>query len=530
MTIVVLLLVTSSVNVANLLLARASARHREIGVRLSLGADRWRLIKQSLTESCVLGIMGGAVGLLLAPAVGAFLVRFLSTAVGPVELAYQLDTSVLAFVAATSCVVVLLFGLGPAIAATRLDPSSLFRGITIGRHQGSLRPRSLLVTAQVAIACVLLVGAMLFARSLQALTSLDAGFEPANVLILQARLASATPTGTERVRRYERIAQRLAGVPGVRSTALSSENLFSGNTWTESVRVPNFTPPAGDNAEAVLLVISPGFFTTMNTPLLRGRDFDARETDQSQGVAIVNQAMARYYFGATDVVGRTFRLATSDFADPLTVVGVVDDAKYKSLRESTPRIVYLSDQQVSGPMEGATNIAVRTIGDPEQMQDVLWKEARSADADLRQAGTVTQARLVNATIAQDVMLAQLSGIFGLTAALLTCLGLYGLTAYEVSRRTAEIGLRIALGAQPADIRRAVLRSVLVLIGTGLVVGLGVALGLGRLVESLLFGVRSTDLVTLLLATVLLLCVGAGAAYLPARRAMTLDPMVALRCE
>jgi predicted permease len=365
---------------------------------------------------------------------------------------------------------------------------------------------------------------------LQALTSLDAGFEPANVLILQARLASATPTGTERVRRYERIAQRLAGVPGVRSTALSSENLFSGNTWTESVRVPNFTPPAGDNAEAVLLVISPGFFTTMNTPLLRGRDFDARETDQSQGVAIVNQAMARYYFGATDVVGRTFRLATSDFADPLTVVGVVDDAKYKSLRESTPRIVYLSDQQVSGPMEGATNIAVRTIGDPEQMQDVLWKEARSADADLRQAGTVTQARLVNATIAQDVMLAQLSGIFGLTAALLTCLGLYGLTAYEVSRRTAEIGLRIALGAQPADIRRAVLRSVLVLIGTGLVVGLGVALGLGRLVESLLFGVRSTDLVTLLLATVLLLCVGAGAAYLPARRAMTLDPMVALRCE
>jgi predicted permease len=528
MTVSGLLLLMAAANIANLLLARASARRHEIGVRLSLGATRRRLIRQLLTESLVLGAAGGALGLLLAPEAEAFLVRFLSSAVGTIELAFHLDVRMLAFALATSIAVVLLFGLAPALAATRPDLSPLLQGgARSGRGETAARPGKLLAVVQVAISCVLLAGAALFARSFVTLARLDAGFQPENILLLQASTPAGGPKGAERAQLYEHVLERLARVPGVRSAALSSESLFSGNTWTEAVSTPGFAPRPGQDREAVLLVVSPGFFRTMGTAMVRGRDFDLRDDEAAPRVAIVNEAMARYYFGGTEAVGRTFRLDHRDFPQPLTVAGLVRDAKYKSLREAAPRIVYLPYRQL--PMN-TVSIAVRTAANPEKMADLLWKETQGESQHVRVGSATAQTRLVEGTIAQDRMLAQLSGFFGLTAAALVCLGLYGLTAYQVSRRTAEIGVRIALGAQRRDVVRLVLGGSLALVGGGIALGLGTAMVLGRLVESLLFGVRSTDPVTLLLAAVMLLGVGAAAAYWPARRAASLDPLASLKHE
>jgi predicted permease len=529
MAVVVLLLLIAAANVANLLLARASARQREMGVRLSLGASRSRLIRQLLTESLLLGGAGGALGLLAAPRAAAFLVRFLSSAVGTIQFSLGLDRRVLAFTFIASIAVVLLFGLAPAMAATRLDLSPTFRGgaSLSGARQRRTGPGRLLMIAQIAISCVLLAGAVLFGRSLETLTNLDAGFRPENVLLLHVNTAQGGTSGVERVRLYQSVLERLAKVPGVRSAAFSSESLFSGNTWTEAVSAPGFEPRPSEDREAVLLSISSGFFRTMGTPLVRGRDFDLRDNESAPRVAIVNEAMARYYFGGTDAVGRTFHVENRRFPQPLTVVGVVADAKYNSLRETAPRIVYLPCLQT--PLAEA-NIAVRTAANPEKMAYVLWQEARGESPQLRLGGVTTQAHLVDGTVAQDRMLAQLSGFIGLTAAILVCLGLYGLTAYEVSRRTGEIGLRIALGAQRGAVMRLILGRSMILVGSGVALGIVAALGLARLVQSLLFGVRSADPATLLLTAGMLLAVGLAASYWPARRATRLDPIASLRHE
>ncbi|MBV9676885.1 MAG: ABC transporter permease, partial [Acidobacteriaceae bacterium] len=452
-----LLLLLVALNIANLLLARASARQQEIGVRLSLGASRSRLLRQLLTESFVLGCAGSVLGLILAPAAAKFLVRFLSLSTGAMELPFAIDMRLLAFTIFVSVAVVLLFGLAPALATTRRDLTPLSSGFfQITSGLGLVRRGKFLVTAQVAISCVLLAGAVLFGRSLQTLASVDAGFNPENVLILHLGTAAEGPTGVARVRLYGRVLQRMAAVPGVRSVAMSSEPLFGGGTWTEAVNAPGFTPQRGVDRESIMLAVSPGFFQTMDTPLIRGRDFEWRDDEKAPKVAVVNEATARFYFGTADPLGRTFRLESNGFPAPLIVIGMVRNAKYRSLKETATRIIYLSALQTPGPF-GGTNIAVRTAGNPERMTHFLWSTARSESPYLRFEGSTTQVRLVNGTIAQDRMLAELSGFFGLFAAVLVCLGLYGLTSYQVSRRTAEIGLRIALGAQPGDVLRMVLK-------------------------------------------------------------------------
>ena len=262
--------------------------------------------------------------------------------------------------------------------------------------------------------------------------------------------------------------------------------------------------------EAVLLVVSPDFFRTMDTPVLRGRGFERRDDERSMLVAIVNEGAARYFFGAADPLDRALRIEARDFPEPLTVVGVVKDAKYRSLRDPAPRIVYLCYLQAPGAAGG--NFAVRTATDSERMADALWKQASVENTALRLGNTTTQARLVDATIAQDRLLAQLSAAFGIAAACLVCFGLYGLTAYDVSRRTKEIGLRMALGAQRNEVVRSMVRGAVLLVGVGIVVGLSASAALAQLIEGLLFAVHPTDWPTFAAAAVLLMTIGAAAAY------------------
>jgi predicted permease len=530
MTVVALLLLIATANVANLLLARASARQREIGVRLSLGASRSRLIRQLLTESALLALAGGALGLIAAPAAAAFLVRFLSSAVGRFDFTFGVDGQLLTFTVVAAFVAVLIFGLVPALAATRPDLSSLLKGRATadGAARIVARPGKLVVVAQVAISCVLLVIAMLFARSLGSLTHLDAGFRRENVLLFGVYTEGSGMTGAEHVRLYERLRQRFASLPGVRSAAVSSESLFGGGTWTEPVSTAGFNPAPGQDREAVLLVVSPEFFRTMDTPVLRGREFEARDDDRSTRVAIVNEATARYFFGDGDPVGRTLRVEANGFPDPLTVVGVVKDAKYRSLKDPAPRMVYLCYLQAPGAAGG--NFAIRTIADSEYSAHALWKQASAESSALRLGNSTTQARLVLATIAQDRMLAQLSSAFGIAAACLVCLGLYGLTAYDVSRRTKEIGIRMALGAQHGEVVQSVVRGAVLLVGIGTVLGLAASAAMVQLIEGLLFGVRPTGWQTFAATAALLVGIGAAAAYWPARRAARVDPMIALRVE
>jgi predicted permease len=526
--IVGLLLLITVANIANMLLARAQARQREVGIRLSLGASRGRLIRQLLTESAVLAFAGAALGVILAPHIVAFLIRFISSATGDLELPFGLDLHMLAFTGLMLIASVFLFGLAPALAATRFNLSPMFNGAGAGTTSGQ-RPMAglkALMVAQVAISCVLLVGTVLFARSLLMLTHVDLGFRQENVLLLHAEFEGPSQQQSQP---FAQILDRLIQVPGVISTALSSESLFSGNTWTEAVTAPGFSRGRGKDRVSVLLLVSPGFFRTLATPILQGRDFDPRDSGSSPRIAIVNEAMARYYFGLTDVVGRTFRIEHSDFPQELTIVGVVRNTKYKTIREETSRIVYLPYLQFPKTV-GEAYIAVRTTQNPMDMDDLLRREAKAGNPRIQFRGVTTQAQLVNGTIAQDRMLAELSGFFGFAAAALVCLGLYGITTYEAGRRTAEIGVRIALGARSGDVMRLVMGRSLILVAGGIAIGLGMAFLLTRPIESLLFVVRPADTVTVVAVVATLFVIAALAAYWPAHRASTLDPAKLLKSE
>ena len=525
MGVVMLLLLCAAVNVANLLLVRASKRRREIAIRLSIGAGRARLIRQLLTESFVLAALGGAIGLLIAPVAAQGLVQFLSSAVGTMKLSFAIDPRMLAFTVTVSCAVALLFGLAPALAATRPDRTPVFRDGLSSRADAphATRSGSLLVISQVAISCVLLSVAVLFSRSLYNLTQLDAGFERENVMILSVDIAEGGPKGAEEARLYGRVLDHLATVPGVRSAAASSETLFGGSRWTEAITAPGFNPVPGQNREAVMLVVSPNFFRTMGTRLLAGRDFDPRDNEAGQKVGIVNESMARYFLGNSNAVGQSFQVA--GFPQPLTVVGVVEDTRYQSLREAAPPIVYLPYMQ--GPI-GATNLTIATANDPEKMTEILWKEAQRQVPLLRFRGVTTQARLVDGTLGQDRMLAQLSAAFGFAGALLVSLGLFGLTAYEVSRRRAELGIRIALGAQRSNVVRLVVGRAVLHVGCGVGLGMAASVAMMRITERLVYGVRAMEPASLLAPALMLLAVGAAAAYWPARRAASVDPVAVLR--
>jgi predicted permease len=525
-----MVLLIACANLANLMLARASARERQITIRRALGATRWRMIRELLSESLLLAAGGAICGLFLAFAVSRLLVNFISTSDNQVFLDLGMDWRVLAFTTALAVLTTISFGLAPAIRATRAEPASLLqsgsRGSTVGKERFSLR--RFLVVSQGALSVVLLMGALLFVRSLRNLTTLNTGFQQTGILVAGVDF-ERLHIPDERDSEYKRdIVKRVQAIPGVEFAADARMVPFGGNSSND------FVLTEGSDAEKVvawLNYLGPGYFQTIGTPLLAGRDFDDRDTATSVKVAIVNEAFVRKVFeGTPNPLGKRFRKHEPPGKPrPLyEIVGVVKDSKYQDMHEEYLPFMYFpaTQEEKPGPYD---QILIRSslpltslIG---SLKETIGNVNPGIDLDFK----VMKTR-IHESLLQDQLMATLSGFFGFLAALLAAIGLYGVISYMVVQRTKEIGIRMAIGAERMDVLKLILREAGMLTIAGLVIGSGLALGSAQAAKSLLYGLKPRDPITLLAAVVLLSAVAAFASFLPAYRASKLDPLIALRYE
>ena len=528
MGIVAMVLLIACANTANLLLARAASRSAEIGVRLALGAGRARLVRQLLVESLVLALLGGVCGILIALAATRWLVAYMSAGRSPIVLALDPDMRMLAFTAAISVLTGILFGLAPALRATRLDLAPALRRVTRSVH-GGLRAGKLLCVVQVALSLVLLIGAGLFVRSLQRILNQDGGVARDRVLIVRVEPKGSDqrniPGTTARLDRiYRDLQARVNGIPGVVSSSLAQ---FTPTTLRGN-NVP-FGLPSGEEKRALVPMVYPRYFGTMGIDLLAGRDFnDGDLAPGSPLVAIVNETFARQSFNG-NAVGQRLRQR----ADAIEIVGVVRDSRYTNLRGDTPPVVYQTFLQTRTG-RGQMALYVRIAAEPGAVLPHVRAAVQEIDRDLPLFEVRTLAAEMDAVLMQERLIATLSTVFSALALLLASVGLYGLLAFSVVERTGEMGIRMALGATRVDVIWSVMREGLVLVAAGVAVGVPAAFAAGRIASSqiagLLFGVRATDPATIALAAVLLAAVAAAAAFIPARRASRVDPLVALRNE
>jgi predicted permease len=537
MAVVGLILLIACANVANLLLARATARKKEIAVRLALGASRFRLIRQLLTESMLLALIGGALGLLFALWGSDFLLALVGSGRNPVSLKLTLDLRVLGFTAVASLLAGVLFGLAPAWRATSVDLNPALKDGARGSGAGSrLGLSKMLVVVQVGLSLLLLIGAGLFARSLGKLKSLDAGLNRENVLLVSTNpMMIGYREGRQIADLYQRMLERIRAIPGVRSASLSPQALLSRSGTNTSVVVQGRAERPEDNADSPdhtgipwLCEVGPEYFETVGMTILRGRGLTAQDDENAPRVAVINETFARYYFGEENPIGRRFGPSLETSAR-LEIVGVVKDAKYVSLREPALRTYYVPYFQYSDRW-GATAFQIRTAADPTGVIAAVRQATREVDANLPLFKIKTLAKQVDESIAQERLIGAVSSFFGLLALLLAAVGLYGIMAYAVSQRTHEIGVRMALGAHRGAVLRMVLRQgmKLVLIGAGF--GLAASFAATRIIANQLFDVTPTDPVTFVAAPILLLIVALAACLAPARRATKVDPLIALRCE
>jgi predicted permease len=530
MCVVGLVLLIACANVANLLLAQGSARRREIAVRLALGAQRSRLIRQLLTESALLAATGAVGGLLAARWTSRLIVASLSDAQTHVMLATGLSGRVLLFSLGSTMLAVLVCGLAPAFVATRVDISQDVKMSAAGRRHGApARLGSLLVVGQVAMSVTALVAGGMLLHSLFNLETMDVGFDSDHILALDLNGNSPGQTPEQVKNFYERLLEKASTLPGVRAATLSSFAPVSGRMIGVNVRVEGYTAHAGEDMHVFLLGVRPGYFGTLGIELLRGRDFALRDSPSSPPVAIINHSLARHYFGDQDPVGG--RLEFVEGNHTMQIVGVVADSKYNDLREVATDFVYLpSLQRPPTPAAVRSTLSVRVAGTVASLRNALPALIRSLDGSVRVTRIATLRELIDDSLHADRLIAALCGTFSLLALTLTCVGLYGVLSVTVARKTSEIGIRMALGAERGHIFRLFVGRGMRLVIAGVLLGLGGALASTALLKSLLFGVGRGDPITLL-GIVLLLAIAAFAAcYLPARRATRVDPLVALRSE
>lgn len=519
MTVVSLVLLIACANVANLLLVRAEARRREIAVRLALGAGRVRLFRQFVTESLVLSAAGGLFGLVFA----VWSSRALAGVLTHDALDVSLDLRVLGFTLMVSAVTGLIFGALPALGAMRTELTAEFRG-EVSRGGTARRSNSsrFLVSVQVAIALLLLVAAGLFIRTLGNLRAIDPGFDGTDVLLatVDPGLSRYTPERLQSF--YSELLDRVLALPDVRSASLADAPLLrESHAYIDGVSVKG----SDEAAETSLRIVAPRFFETMDIPVRLGREFSPHDRVGSSRVAIINETFARRYFVGQSPVGRYVKVGDV----PMQIVGVTADSKYRGLRDAVPNTAYLPLGQGQTHAGTERTLYVRTWGDPADLAPQLREHVRALDQNLpAEIGLFSD--LVDENLVQERLLATLSGFFGALALLLTATGLYGVIAYGTQRRTREIGVRMALGAEQGSIYRMVLRDGLLMVALGVAAGVPVSFWLSRLVTRLLFGVSPGDPCTFVGAVALLMIVAAAAGYLPARRASRINPTVALRYD
>ncbi len=540
MTVVGLVLLIACANVANLLLARAASRQKEMAVRLAIGASRHRLIRQLMTESVLLAALGGVLGLVLAFWGADLLVALMSSGRNPLTLDVTPDPRVLSFTAAVSVLTGILFGISPALRSTRVDLTPALKESSGTLLAATHRKRGLrlglgktLVVTQVSLSLLLLVGAGLFVRTLSNLENVHLGFEQRNLLLFGI---NPTQGGYKRQRLadfYRELTRRLEALPGVRSVSMSRQRLIAGGSMILSVRISGYIPKPGQNSVANINDVGPKFFETMGIPLLLGRTIGEGDTEAAPKVAVVNEKFVREFLGNENPIGRRFGFGDKKTSGDIEIIGVVGDAKYDSLRKEVPPTVYVPCLQDLTRL-GAMQFEVRTVGDPMGMIPAVRHVAQDMDRNLPLYQVKSEVEQIDGSLFQERLFARLTSFFGLLALLLACVGIYGLMSFGVTQRTSEIGIRMALGAQRSDVLRMVMRETVVLATLGVSIGIPAALAATRLTSSLisglLFGLKATDPVSLTIAAIVMASVALLAGYIPARRATKVDPMVALRYE
>ncbi len=529
MGMVGLVLLIACANVANLLVARGLGRQKEIAIRLAMGASRSDIIRQLLTESMVLAILGALAGLFVSAWTSGLLIQTIPEQGGTNGLNASLDPRTVAFTFVLALITGIGFGLLPAIQSTRPNVYPTLKdsaGSVIGGF-GQIRSRQALVVAQVALSLLLLVGAGLFTRSLINLRKLDPGFQTSNMVTfsLDASRNGYTPARIHET--YQTIQDRLNTVPGVRSAALTDVALLSGDNNLNGIHIDGYQPKQDEDMNPHFLSISPGYFSTLGTPLLLGRDFTAADRLGSPKVAVVNESFVKHFFNGENALGRKFGYHHEGPGD-VEIVGVAKDTKYDSLRNDHPRIVYVPYLQ--DPAPSYISVDLRTAVAPESVMPSLRREIAKIDSNLAVWDLKTMEMQVSESLFAERLIAILCASFGALATILASVGLYGVTAFSVTRRTREIGIRMALGAGRGNVLGMVLKEVAWMCLAGIVVGIPLAIGLSRYLVSQLYGVAPTDLWTLIFAAMTMMLVSLLAGLLPARRAATVDPTIALRYE
>ncbi len=530
MVVVGLVLLIACANIANLMLARGNGRRHEISIRRALGASRARLARQFFTESLLLSFAGAAVGLVFAHWGSRLVVQQLSTWRTAVFLDLPLDWRVLGFTAAIAIATAVLFGTAPALRATTVEPNESLK--EQGRSMAGEGKRALgtpLVVAQVALSLVLIVAAGLFVRTFVTLATRDLGFNRERIMVVAIDAEQSKATREQRALLFDRVAEAVAAVPGVDRSAASAITPVSGMMWNNRFDFPEL-PNLSDRERIVNQnFVTPGWFATYGTAMIAGRDFTDRDKAGSPPVVIVNEAFLDKYMRGASPLGRTVTPTSrpKEPGVPMTIVGVVRNAVYRTVREPAPPIMYRPLAQ-AGDFPPFLSVSVTAkSGSPSLLTRSIVEAIGQVDRDLSLTFRPL-AEQVNGALAQERVVALLSGFFGLLALLLAAIGLYGVTSYAVSRRRTEIGIRMALGADPNGVVRLVLRRVTLLVLTGIAIGAGISLWAARFVTTLLYGLEPRDPVTLIGAAAVLAIIGALAGWLPARRAARIDPAEVLR--
>jgi predicted permease len=531
MAVVALVLLIACANVANVLLSRAAARQKEISMRLAVGASRGRLLRQLLTESLLLSLLGGGVGVLLSAWGVNLLIVMVAGGTSRLPLNVDPDAKVLGFTLAVSLLTGVVFGLAPAYRAARVEVVHSLKSGTWGTSTGARwnLPR-ILVVSQVALSLLVLVCAGLLVRTLHNLAKQDLGFRPEHVLEvgIGPRIAGFRQDQLNPL--YQALLARVSALPEVRVASLSLYSPMSGDGWGGQISVQGYFPPSKQGADCQWVWVGPRYAEAEGMTLLLGRDISPGDLQGAPKVAVINESFAQHYLAGQNPIGHRFSMDVPAKTYEVEIVGVVKSFRFDNPWEVNGPVAFLPLAQEEGPASYAANIEIRTSADPASLAGSVRRAVQEADKNLPVTSISTLREQVEGSLNKERLVARLSSFFGLLALLLASVGLYGLVAYHVARRTNDIGIRMALGAHRARVLWMVLGEALALVGVGLALGLPMAFAATRFISSQLYGVNPTDLATIAAVTMVLAAVGALAGYIPARRAAHVDPMVALRYE